>query len=160
MAALGPNVGSMTYSTRKELGPSGFLNEYQSFARYPSAELLMSGRFGEGDAVGKALTWRTAFDEGEEAPPIRPGYTFQPTQQADLDQHEMPWTWDHEHCSISELAARLNMGEAQLADDIKLERDAMAQRVVNKTERNMWTVRATTQTEIFQGIPYYINIPG
>src|SRR3990172_3734319 len=121
MASWDPNVGSMTYSTRKELGPVGFLNEYQEFARYPSAELLMSGRFGEDGAVGKALTWRIADDVGDEAPAIKPGYTFQPAQQADLYQAEMPWTWDHEHCAISELAGRLNMGEAQLASDRDLE---------------------------------------
>ena len=71
MAAWDPNVGSMTYSTRKELGPVGFLNEYQEFARYPSAELLMSGRFGEDGAVGKALTWRIADDVGDERAAIR-----------------------------------------------------------------------------------------
>jgi hypothetical protein len=150
----------MTYSTRKELGPVGFLNEYQSFARYPSAELLMSGRFGEDGAVGKAMTWRIADDEGAEAAPIKPGYTFQPAQQADLFQAELPWTWDHEHCSVSELAADLNSGEAQLASDVDLEIQAMLQRIVNKCERNLWTVRSTGQSEIFQGIPYYINIPG
>lgn len=160
MAAWDPNVGSMTYSTRKELGPVGFLNEYQEFANYPSAQLLMSGRFGEDNAVGKALTWRIADDVGEEAPPISPGYTFQPAQQADLFQAEMPWTWDHEHCSISELAADLNTGEAQLASDIDLEIQAMLQRIVNKNERNLWTIRTSTQTEYYQGIPYYVNIPG
>lgn len=149
------DIPDLLISTLSDLQKGVWYQEFADIQDYPIARMLMEGGVGK-EGSGRSCTFRMADDPGDADGHYGLYTDFDVDRGEHLVEGTVPWRHIRHGFAVDEHEVSMNSGEAQIVDDMDVQRSAMWQRLSNDIESGAWQVPSSADGLLERGIPYYV----